>query len=760
MKRSSVGAAVVLALWGVQAGAQTENSEAPAAPAEGGLAEVVVTAEKRVESEQKTPISMNVISAAEIAQKGISDFASLATNDTSVNFSSNGSEGYLTVRGVSSHDTTEIGDPAVPVVIDGFTTIRPYTLTTSLYDLQRIEVLRGPQGTLYGRNAEGGLVNVISQKPTKEFGVGGSAELGNFNTNNFTGYLNLPVFDNLQLRVSGSSRRHDGYRTITAADGVPEYKADDEDSHSLRVQANYTPFDNFDAWFLFQSTQLGGAGYASENLLFNPGPVVTPPCPVYNPTCLQDISHDRPNLGDPRRFPLYAQLSQNIDDKVYKWQFTYSALPFGTTVTYLGGYDNVQWHHQTPIPTLLGATIDQPTVFVQNEFPKTTNHELRFTSDTRGPVLWQAGLYYFEERSTNLNSYGQTNPGSETAANLLSFFFPLVDTKSHAAFGQASYVINDENKITAGARYSRDTKSRNGTFNLEAFGIFGLDQAGSSESSKTTFHLGYDWTPTNTNLVYAKFDTGYKPGGFTTCNPYDPETVKSFEVGSKNRFDNNHIQVNVAGFYNKYENQQISALSASCASGTVVVNAGSSKIYGFEGSVDALFTEADKVDLGLTLLHARFDDFLASPTNGTAALGALGADRVVGSTANGVTVYNDQLSGNMLPQAPNVTLALGYEHTWKVSGDNGFNFRAEAKYQSKQFFDSFNYNDSEQEGYATINAYIGYSTEKWRVNLFGRNLADKVYLVDAAEITTGGAHTYRYGFGAPRTFGIHFEGNL
>jgi iron complex outermembrane receptor protein len=760
MKRSSVGAAVVLALWGVQAGAQTENSEAPAAPAEGGLAEVVVTAEKRVESEQKTPISMNVISAAEIAQKGISDFASLATNDTSVNFSSNGSEGYLTVRGVSSHDTTEIGDPAVPVVIDGFTTIRPYTLTTSLYDLQRIEVLRGPQGTLYGRNAEGGLVNVISQKPTKEFGVGGSAELGNFNTNNFTGYLNLPVFDNLQLRVSGSSRRHDGYRTITAADAVPEYKADDEDSHSLRVQANYTPFDNFDAWFLFQSTQLGGAGYASENLLFNPGPVVTPPCPVYNPTCLQDISHDRPNLGDPRRFPLYAQLSQNIDDKVYKWQFTYSALPFGTTVTYLGGYDNVQWHHQTPIPTLLGATIDQPTVFVQNEFPKTTNHELRFTSDTRGPVLWQAGLYYFEERSTNLNSYGQTNPGSETAANLLSFFFPLVDTKSHAAFGQASYVINDENKITAGARYSRDTKSRNGTFNLEAFGIFGLDQAGSSESSKTTFHLGYDWTPTNTNLVYAKFDTGYKPGGFTTCNPYDPETVKSFEVGSKNRFDNNHIQVNVAGFYNKYENQQISALSASCASGTVVVNAGSSKIYGFEGSVDALFTEADKVDLGLTLLHARFDDFLASPTNGTAALGALGADRVVGSTANGVTVYNDQLSGNMLPQAPNVTLALGYEHTWKVSGDNGFNFRAEAKYQSKQFFDSFNYNDSEQEGYATINAYIGYSTEKWRVNLFGRNLADKVYLVDAAEITTGGAHTYRYGFGAPRTFGIHFEGNL
>jgi iron complex outermembrane receptor protein len=764
MKRSSVGVAVIFAgaaFWGAQAKAQTENAEA-AAPAEGGLAEVVVTAEKRVESEQKTPISMNVISAAEIAQKGITDFATLATNDTSVNFSSNGSEGYLTVRGVSSHDTTEIGDPAVPIVIDGFTTIRPYTLNTSLYDLQRIEVLRGPQGTLYGRNAEGGLVNVISQKPTKDFAAGGSAELGNFNTNNFTGYLNLPVFDNLQLRVSGSSRRHDGFRTITSADGVPEYKADDEDSHSLRVQANYTPFDNFDAWFLFQSTQLGGSGFASQNILFNPGPPCVTPTP-YNPTCLQDISHDRPILGDPRRFPLYGQLSQDIDDKVYKWQFTYSGLPFGTTATYLGGYDNVQWHHSSPIPTLLGASIDTPTVFIQNEFPKTTNHELRFTSDTSGPVLWQAGLYYFEERSTNLNSYGQTNPGGPDAANLLSFFFPLVDTKSHAGFGQASYIINDENKITAGARYSRDTKSRNGTFNLDTFGIFGLDQHGESESSKTTYHVGYDWTPTNTNLVYAKFDTGYKPGGFTTCNPYDPESVKAFELGSKNRFDNNRIQVNLAAFYNKYENQQVSALSASCSSGTVVQNAGSSKIYGLEGSVDALVTEADKLDLGITVLHARFDDFLASPTNGAAALGqetvqaSTSTDPVTGLP---VTVYNNQLKGNMLPQAPNVTLALGYEHTWKLVGDNGLNFRVEGKYQSKQYFDSFNYNDSEQEGYATINAYFGYSTDKWRVNLFGRNLADKVYLVDAAEVTTGGAHTYRYGFGAPRTFGVHFEGNL
>ncbi len=756
MKRSSVGVVVIFAgtaLWGSQAGAQTQSAESAAPAAEGGLAEVVVTAEKRVESAQKTPISMNVISAAEIAEKGIADFATLAANDTSVNFSANGSEGYLTVRGVSSHDVTEIGDPAVPIVIDGFTTIRPYTLTTSLYDLQRIEVLRGPQGTLYGRNAEGGLVNVISQKPTRDFGAGGTAELGNFNTNNFTGYINMPVSDSLQLRVSGSSRRHDGYRTITASDGQPEFKADDEDSHSLRFQASYSPFAGFNAWFLFQSTQLGGHGVASENILFNP-----------NPTNPGDISHDRPNLGDPRRFPVYGPLSQDIDDKVYKWQFAYSALPWDMTVTYLGGYDNMQWHHASPVPTLFGQDITTPVAFLQNEYPKTTNHELRLASDISRPLVWQAGLYYFEERSTNLNSMGVTNPYAANQGNLLSFFFPLVDTKSHAGFGQASYSINDENKITAGARYSRDTKSRDGVFNLDAFGLFGIDQRGESESSRTTYHIGYDWTPTNTNLVYAKFDTGYKPGGFTTCNPYQPETVKTFEVGSKNRFDNNSIQFNVAAFYNKYENQQVSALSATCSSGTVVQNAGSSKIYGMEATVDALFTESDKVDLGVTLLHARFDDFLASPTNGNASLSACPATETSTSvdptTGLPVSVTNCQLKGNMLPQAPNATLAVGYEHSWKLPNDAGLRLRLEGKYQTKQYFDSFNFNDTQQDGYGELNAYFGYSTEKWRINLFGRNLADKVYLVDATEVTTGGAHTYRYGFGAPRTFGVHFEGNL
>jgi iron complex outermembrane receptor protein len=728
---------------GTTAFAQTAEGEATEP---GQLAEVVVTAEKREESEQKTPISMSVISAEEINRAGIVDLATLAANDPSVNFGSSGAEGYLTVRGVSSHDVTEIGDPAVPVVIDGFTTIRPYTLASSLYDLARIEVLRGPQGTLYGRNAAGGLVNVVSQKPTKEFSASGSAEFGNFNTNNFTAVVNMPVSDSLQLRISGASRRHDGYRDILPSDGEPASRGDDEDSRSGRVQAAYSPTDTFHAWLLFQTTQLGGSGVAEKGILFVPNPDQ-----VNHPG---DISHAKPDLGDTRSFPLYGPLSQNVDDKVTKWQFTYSGLPARASITYLGGYDNMQWHHVTPVPNLFGQPITTPVAFFQNEFPKTVSHELRLTSDSRGVFVWQTGVYYFEERSTNLFSYGQANPFSTQAANLLSFSFPLVDTKSKAAFGQGSFNINDESKVTAGLRYSKDTKSRNGVFNLDAFGIFGIPQEGSSESSKTTYHLGYDWSPSQRNLVYAKFDTGYKPGGFTTCQPYEPEEVKTVEIGSKNRFSGNTIQVNGAAFYNKYTNQQVAALSAGCVSGTVVQNAGQSKIYGLEASLDALLGEADKVDLGLTLLHARFDSFLASPTNGNVALSSCPATETIG----GVT--NCQLSGNMLPQAPNVTVAAGYEHNWKVSAAAALNLRLEARYQSKQYLDAFNFGDSAQDGYGLANAYLAYSHDKWKMTLYGRNLTDKVYLTNAEEVTTGGAHYYRYGFGAPRTFGVRFDASL
>jgi iron complex outermembrane receptor protein len=184
-----------------------------------------------------------------------------------------------------------------------------------------------------------------------------------------------------------------------------------------------------------------------------------------------------------------------------------------------------------------------------------------------------------------------------------------------------------------------------------------------------------------------------------------------------------------------------------------VENAGQSKIYGFEASIDALLGESDKVDLGLTLLHARFDSFLAAP-----GLSAATAD--CRNTINTDAGINCQLAGNMLPQAPNATVSAGYEHTFRLPAAALLKFRLEGRYQTKQYFDPFNFADTEQAGYGLINAYLNYSRDQWQIGIFGRNLGDKLYLVDAEEYTPPGAHAYRYGFGAPRTFGIHIEAAL
>ena len=751
----SWAAAIIGGSLGVQAAlAQTTPpaQSAPDANAPVELAEVVVTAEKRVSSEQKTAISMSVISAADIAQKGIVDLQTLSANDTSINFSAGGSEGgYLTVRGVSSHDVTEIGDPAVPVVVDGFTMIRPYTLTTSLYDLERIEVLRGPQGTLYGRNAIGGLVNVITKRPEKELSVGARVELGNYSTQNATAFLNVPLNDLFQIRISGSWRKHDGYRNNVASNGFPATRGDDEDSRSVRAQLAFTPSEAFQGLLTFQATQIGGVGPVSKYL-----PFVTNPDLAGHPN---DIDHRKPAIGSFRTFPLYGPpYSQSIDDKVTKLQLTYSGLPDGISLTYLGGYSNLQYHHVSVSPTIfsfLGYDLATPSAGYQNEFPKTLNQELRIASDSSGPFVWQTGVYYFEERSTNLRNSAVVNPYAANETTLFLFTFPLVQTRSRAVFGQASYALNSTSKITAGARYSKDDKTREGSYDIPLFGFFGVTDGGNASSNKITWHLGYDWSPTEQNLLYVKAGTGYKPGGFTTCNNYKPETVTAYELGSKNRLFDNRIQINVAGYYELYKDQQVGGLSITCVTGTTIQNAGRSKIYGLEAAVNALVTSADKVDLSLNLLHARFSEFVAAPTLGNPAAASCAA--TIPAPPFGL---NCQLAGNMLTQAPNVTVAAGYDHTWRFGANGDVDFRFEGKYQSKQYFDPFNFGDTEQGGYAIVNAYITFSRANWKLSAYGRNLGDRDYLVDAAEFAGGGADVYRYGFGAPRTYGVSFEASL
>lgn len=706
-----------------------------ASPAASQLQEVIVTAEKRAQSAQTTPIAMTVYNSATLRKEGIFNMASLATHDTSVNFSwaAGGAEPFLTIRGISSTDTSEIGDPSVAVDTDGFFVNRPYWLLASMYDIARVEVLRGPQGTLYGRNATGGVVNIITAKPTRHMEFRGSMTYGNYNTLDTSGMVNVPLSHSLQIRFAFASRKHDGYRKVFTEPGVPPEQGDDANTRSGRIEIAFEPTQQFHGLLTLQDTQIRGTGNVEKLIPFVPNPAIP-----------GDILHVLPPIGNTTTWTNYTSTFQSIDDEQYRLKLDYDDLFLGNKLVFLAGYDNTQWHHSLPINGFLGTPQTTPYPFLQNEFPKTQNYELRLVSPSKGLIKWVAGVFYFEERNTNLHSYGVVDGGAPGAKTTFSFNFPLVEAISKAAYGQASMRVARHLRISLGARYTKDDKERTGVLNLPVFNTYGVPEAGSSHSSKATWHAGIDWTPTQNSFEYLKADKGYKAGGFTTCNSYAPETVTSYEIGTKNMLLHHRLRVNLDGFYMNYRNKQVTTFvpTSVCISNSTVQNAGGAHIYGAEGQIDALLGSIGRASLNFTLLHAKFTNFVAAP-----GLAASIADCTpVGTTGN------CQLAGNTLNNAPTVTIAASFEHGWSLPDGLLLDGSIDARYQSKVHFDSFNYASTTEGGYTLTDAYLNLSRGDWTLGGYVRNLSNHTYFNNMEEFYTNG--DYVYGFGAPRTYGF------
>ena len=524
------------------------------------LEEVIVTAQKRSESAEKTPISMEVLTSEQISREDVHDITTLSTSAPSVNFVAAEGHGYVAIRGVASQDVTEIGDPAVVIARDGFFANRAFSLFSSFYDVARIEVLNGPQGTLYGRNAAGGVINIITNRPTKDYSGYASAEFGDYDTRNFELAQNIPILDWLQMRISGISRYHQGYvnnGTITLGPVSVQQRGDDEDAASERVQLAAQFTDQLNGWVSFQHDDQSGVG---------------------------DVIADGPygvvyKVPDPQNFSQLVPTSVSLYENRYRWEFNYSPLPGDMALTYLGGYDTTHWRK---VSNLLDGILGPGGPLFEaeeREQPDTTNHEIRLASAGNSPLFWQVGFFYFKEDN---NLYTAANGESPPFENtFIQNFIYTVLTESKAGFGQVTYQINDAVKLSAGARYTDESKTRTGVNNLNAGplggppGLIATNGYGSVDEKKTTWHAGVDWTAYEDTLVYGKVDTGFKAGGFSLpCGSeetYSPETVTAFELGTKNWLAAKHVQLNVALFDQEYTGYQASSLiaaSPSCPAGS------------------------------------------------------------------------------------------------------------------------------------------------------------------------------------------------
>ncbi len=766
----SAGASAALMLGAfvhAQASAQTAPANLQALQAT-QLQEVTVTATRVRTSAERTPVSLEVYSSADLARLGIHDLASLAAADPSLQYTPNGGRGELTLRGVSSNNTTETGAPSVPVAIDEFVIARPSALYSTLFDVSSIQVLRGPQGTLFGRAASGGLVDVTTNRPTDQYQSSGDIEFGNYNMVNVDGAFNIPIADALQARFAVMARRHTGYRTNTAPEqGANPNNPDDEDSKGGRVELAWEPTERLRALLIYQSLNINQAGFSTEAIPFN-----------WDNLALginSDISHAMPTLGSSTAFPMYGPGQwYHHQDNVFKLHLHYR-LPFGATLSYLGGYDKFDHNEldssDPPWPVQVYPALGQyyPTPFNFTESPATLNHELRI-SQTVGNFQYQAGLYFFSENN-HLFAQSLSNPGSIFAFFVPNFgnaFLYRIQTRSKAAYVQASWEFMPNNTLSLGGRYSEDSVHRFGYFIAPSTyppgppSSYYISQDGEASSKKFTYHVGYDWTPTKQTLVYGTVSSGYKPGAFSSCGsetiPYLPETVTNFELGTKNMLDHRRLQLNVDVFYQDYADMQINTPTRLCDTGGITTNAGKSRIYGLESNLIALVPRIGRLDLSLNYLNAKFVTFYGTPEIGPQAM--VDCSKIHNFVTPSGQVYGQQcdLGGYTMPQSPTLTWALSLEHTWALSDDATLALRAEGHWSSKQYLTVWNFPDETQGAYGTADLFLTYAREEWSIGLFARNVTNTVYLTFAQE--NAGGVDYLYSYGAPRVYGVRLAMHL
>jgi iron complex outermembrane recepter protein len=720
----------------------------------GGLEEVIVTAQKRESVEQKTAIAMSVFDSEALERNGVASVADLSAIAPSVSFATSNATHIITVRGISSRDTTEIGDPAVSLSIDGFNLQRAVGLNATLFDLERVEVLRGPQGTLVGRNATGGAVNIITAKPVDDFTASAGVETGSYGTINTQGMVNVPISETLRIRASAQTREHEGYRN-----NAPARDGDDERSKAARLHVLWDPTDQLSILLTAELGDLKGAG-----------PVVQAVPQRFTAPGVVDLS--RPDIpADGETFAVPPGSFIDAETINYRANVNYDFGP--ATLTYVGGWRELDFKR---VGTLGGqyGTVRQNFTFNQAEELESWNHELRLTSNGDSRLKWQVGGYYFIEKN-DVYTLFQDYPGSASLSgasiNLQTYSYPDIEAKASAFFGQASYELIDGVTFEAGARASKDEKHRVGfnrvtnTANYVATGctqatcvFVTTPQNSSMESDETTYHAALNWQATSRNLLYLKYDTGYKAGGFTDIAPYDPETIGGFELGSKNRFLDNRLQLNLAAFHYDYEDQQVSqaATTAAGAIGTRIVNAGETRIRGIEVEAVAALTDSDRVNLYTGYTEAEFQDFRAAVSGQLASIAyAEGACTPVSSAS--ATPCNWQLAGRTLPQAPEVSVNFGYEHEWPLFGGSLLT-RVQTHYESDSNFTIYNFAADSQPSYTRSDVIVSYSPagRAWTLTGYVRNIEDELILASAQDPSTQTYASYRYQYQPPRTYGVRF----
>jgi iron complex outermembrane recepter protein len=737
-----------------------------AADDQGGIQEVVITAERVSEDIEKTPLAVTAITGAQIAAEGAFTATDLSTLVPNFTASPNGPGSTIAIRGVVSTAQTLTGATEVSYSQDGVTLIQKIGAFQGMYDVSRVEVLRGPQGTLYGANATAGAINVITNKPDLSAdSATGSVGFGNYGAMSASGALNMPLTDTFGVRVALDHDTHDGY--IKLAHNAARF--DDEDFTGGRVHMLWKPSENFSALFTYEQSHDGGSGAG--------GAGSGAPLGLYmSQQGVSPYSYDA----------MPGRLAQDWTVRSSTLTLDWSLPSFDVAFV-----SNVRWQDwvQSVPETIYGPeagycqNITNPSQcfnpIIVHDNDRQDSDELRL-SGKFGRVDWLGAVYHVRD---NVFFNIQFDPAPFNPAIWAKLWSDYTE-RADAAYGQLKWNITDDLNLVGGIRYQRDVKSmpRGGFDSADPGNIVGdscidctqfASFSGQGSWNKFQWHAGLNYNLNPDSFLFASVATGYTSGGFSQgatepFNPtYGPENLTNYEIGWKNQLFDNRAQINLDAFFMNYTGYQVtsSIIDAQGNYLTVVLNAGKAQIKGLELESTWLLTQADKLTLTATALQAKFTDFYLP----------LGDGYVTDPSGIAPTDY----TGNQLPNAPHATARLGYEHTFPLSGTDSLTAHGDTSWSGSYYLDYHNYSSTWQDSYFRSNAWVTWdhktpSNHTFSTQLYVRNIENKAVLAGgqadgsapgnpaAPAGSPASIHDFdAYGkngyYLAPRTFGIRFN---
>lgn len=693
--------------------AGTPTGAAEAVTNSGEVEEIVVTAQKRSENLQDVPIAVSAVTSGQLARSGVKDIVDIKMAIPSLNLVS--SAGYLSssLRGIGSNGIGAGIENPIALYIDGVYYGAPASSLLTLNNVAQIEVLKGPQGTLFGRNATGGLIQITTRRPTDQTTGEFNVSYANYNSISGNGYIAGPITDKLFMDLAVSGTHQGNGWGDNRFSGGDVYKVNHDIAARSKMVIEPSPFTTF--------TLIGDYSDHRDSLqsyTVHPGTVsgYTPALGVF-PSTGYDVSNSLRPVTDTWSAGGSLRWDQKLSDVNFMSLTAYRA----SQARFIFDYDG------TALPL---ESIDE----IQRD--RQFSQELQLSSRSGGKFTWLVGGYYFSARS-------EIAPFILTA-NDLGAQVSITNhqrTKSLAGYAQATYEIVGRTNLTLGGRYTTEKRyAYDGTtdifvipLGLRLPTIVAPDRQ--KRFNKFTYRLSLDHRFSDEILAYASYNRGFKSGGFNAStpgsDPFRPETLDAYEIGLKTDLFDRKVRLNLAGFYYDYNDVQIQQLNAGAIT---IINGARAHDYGLDADLTIQASTGLRLTGGVSWLSPKFASFPNCP---------------ISTSQGGTPSTLGSCKGNQLPLAAKFTGNIGADYTVELSSGT-LNLNATLYYTSGFYSESDN--AIKQNGYELINTSLKYTTHGgFSIGVFGKNLTNRRVINFETTVPNG---THLTSWQAPRTYGV------